>query len=501
MSTTPILTSQSRVFLIEGRARADHKPTYESCMRMTGLSQGFGDIEKVECPDPYRYGAFIEVAQIKGATERVTTSIEGRFMLDVKSTLLELARKGCASDIQLHVGKCQDASNFETFSKAIVLEDALLTNYGTDDLGALQSGDNAAVNETADISATQVYEVTPITYGSKAGDIVLNEVIDVTICDTASCGDCEDSSSGCDKIYAITAGSGGSPSTVPDVLYSPDKGVTWYTHDINTLTGSKDPDRIACVGNYVVITSIDGAGLSYVLKSVFADVYFTPVWTLVTAGYTNGYPKCIYSDGNVAFIGGAGGYIYYVDDPTAAPTVLDAGTVFASTWNDIHGIGSEFVVLVGDNGSIAYSANGTTFAAPTTLPVSPGVTLTAVWVKSESEWWIGTGTGHVYYTLNGGVSWTEKAFSGSGAGAVYDIKFSTNSIGYIAHASATPRGRILRTYNGGYTWNITPEVSGSTIPTNQRIDALAVCADDPNFVVGVGLGGSVGTDGIILVGE
>lgn len=500
MSTTPILTSQSRVFLIEGRARADHKPTYESCMRMTGLSQGFGDIEKVECPDPYRYGAFIEVAQIKGATERVTTTIEGRFMLDVKSTLMELARKGCASDIQLHVGKCQDASNFETFSKAIILEDALLTNYGTDDLGALASGDNAVVNETGDISAKQVYEVTPITYGSKAGDIVLNEVVDAVICDTASCGDCEDSSSGCDKIYAITVGAGGSPATKPDVLYSPDKGITWYAHDINTWTTSEDPDAIGCIGNYVVIASVDGLGISYVLKSEFTPVTHTPVWTLVTAGYAAGYPKCIYSDGNVAFLGGTNGYIYYVDDPTAAPTVLDSGTLFASTWNAIDGIGSDFVVVVGNSGAIAYSANGTTFAAASSTPVSPAVHLNTVAVKSESEWWVGTSTGRVFYTLDGGLTWTEKAFSGSGAGVVYDIKFATDSIGYLAHTSATPKGRILRTYNGGYTWNITPEISGSTIPANDRINALAVCAEDPNFVVGVGLA-DLSSDGVILVGE
>lgn len=499
MGTTPILTSQSRVFIIEGRASPIHKPAYETCMRMTGLSQGFGDIEKVECPDPYRYGSFIEVAQIRGANERVTTTIEGRFMADIKSTLLALSAKGCPSDIQLHVGKCQDASIFEEFSKAIILEDVYITNYGTDDLGALESGDNAKVNETADISARTVYEITPIAYGSKAGDILLNEAVDVVICDTASCGECEDSSSGCDKIYAVTVGSGGSPTTIPDILYSPDKGVTWYSWDINTLTGSLDPDHLACMGNYVLLTSVDGKGLSYALKSDFKSL-IAPTWTLVTAGYTNGYPKAIYSDGNVAFIGGTNGYIYYIEDPAAVPTILDAGTLFFTNWNRAHGIGREFVVMVGDNGTIAYTSNGSTFAAANS-PVGIGVNLTAVWVKSESEWWVGTSTGKLYYTTNGGTTWTEKTFSGSGAGAIYDLKFSTSSVGYLAHASATPRGRILRTFNGGYSWKLTPEASGVNIPTNQRIDAIAVCASDPNFVCAVGLGGAAGTDGILLVGE
>lgn len=498
MGTTPILSSQSRVFLIEGRANPAHKPSYESCMRMTGISQGFGDIEKVECPDPYRYGAFIEVAQIRGATERVTTSIEGRFMADIKSALMDLANKGCASDIQLHVGKCQDASIFESFSKAIILEDAYITNYGTDELGALESGSNAKVNETADISAKKVYEITPITYGAKAGDILLNEAVDVTICDTASCGDCEDSSTGCDKIYAVTLGTGGSPATIPDVLYSPDKGVTWYSWDINTLTASLDPSRLACMGNYVLLTSVGAKGLSYALKSDFASL-ISPTWVLVTAGYANGYPKAIYSDGKVAFMGGTNGYIYYIENPADTPTVLDAGTLFFTTWNRAHGIGGQFVVIVGDNGAIVRTSNGVTFSAVNS-PVGIGVNLNAVWVKSESEWWVGTSTGKVYYTTNGGTTWTEKTFSGSGAGVVYDIKFSTDSVGYIAHTSATPRGRILRTINGGYSWTLTPEVSGVNIPTNQRLNSLAVCENDANFVVAAGLGGSAGTDGILLVG-
>jgi photosystem II stability/assembly factor-like uncharacterized protein len=252
------------------------------------------------------------------------------------------------------------------------------------------------------------------------------------------------------------------------------------------------------MGNYVVVTSVEGKGISYALKSDF-DSLIAPTWAEVTSGYASGYPKAIYSDGSVAFIGGTQGYIYYIEDPSDAPTTLDAGTLFVTTWNDAHGIGDEFVVMVGDQGAIAYTTNGVTFTALTTGPVGIGVNLNAVWVKSELEWWVGTSTGRLYYTLDGGATWTEKAFSGSGAGVVYDISFATNSVGYIAHASATPRGRILRTINGGYSWTITPEASGSTIPTNQRINAVAACVNDANFVVAGGLG--LVTDGILLIGQ
>jgi len=47
-----------------------------------------------------------------------------------------------------------------------------------------------------------------------------------------------------------------------------------------------------------------------------------------------------------------------------------------------------------------------------------------------------------------------KGFPGSGSGVVYDICFASDAVGYLAHATTTPAGRILRTYDGGYSWNI-----------------------------------------------
>jgi hypothetical protein len=83
---------------------------------------------------------------------------------------------------------------------------------------------------------------------------------------------------------------------------------------------------------------------------------------------------------------------------------------------------------------------------------------------------------------------------------VDDIQFSTASVGFIAHATAAPRARILRTYDGGYSWKITPERTGASLPLADRINALAVCPENPNFVIGVGLADN-GTDGIIIAGS
>ncbi len=493
-------TGNSRVFLIEGRAAPNHVPAYKSCLRAGALSQGFGDIERIECPDPHNYGKFIEMGEIRGATERPTTSLEGRYPLNSKSDLLRLARQGCAMDVQIHFGSCTDPSVFNKFEKILVFENATITNYTTEDLGALASGDNAVINETGDLSGKDVYEILPISYASRASSIITLEILDVVVCDSVSCGECASLSDGCQKIFAISGAAGGSAGTPPDIIYSLDKGATWYAHDIDSLLTAEAPSEIECLGDYIVVVSNASGSLHYALKSEF-DGVTDPSWTEVATGFVaTGEPSAIWSTGSYAFIVGDLGYVYGTSDPTAGVTVLDAGAATVDNLLAVHGLSDSFAVAVGNNGAVIFTNDGESWTAAATRPVGVGVNLNTVWVKSEDEWWVGSSNGRVYYTLNGGTTWTEKTFSGSGAGVVYSIVFPTASEGFISHSTATPRARILRSYDGGQSWVLTPEESGSSMPLADRINALAFCEEDANFVVGVGLADD-GTDGFIVVGS
>ena len=418
--------------------------------------------------------------------------------MSLKSELLRLAKAKCAVDIHLHIGSCTDPSLFNTFEKAVVLEQAYLTSYGTDDLGNLSSSDEAVVNENSDISAKNMYEILPISFGSKAGSLVLNEVLDVTVCDSASCGECEDEFSGCEKVYAITKYAGGSPATIPDIIFTIDGGVVWYAHDIDSMA-SDDPTGIDCLGSYIIVVSNGSNSLHYVLKAT-VDGLTDPTWTEVTTGFVaGGEPNAIFSIGGKAFIVGDLGYIYVTEDPTAGVTVLDAGTTTVDHLLDVEALSETFVVAVGNNGAIVVSEDGVNFA-DVNSPVGAAINLNFIELKSESEWWVGTSTGRLYYTLNGGDTWTEKAFPGSGTGVCRDMEFATPSVGYLAHSTATPAGRILRTYDGGYSWQVVPERTGATIPANDRINKVAVCDGEANFVVGVGLA-DLSSDGIIVLGS
>jgi len=402
-------------------------------------------------------------------------------------------------DVHINFGSCSTPSEHNTFLKKIVIENAYLVNYNSDDFGALGSDEQAKIDENVDVSGEVVYELVNVNWASRGGDVVTNEVIDNAILDTQSCGDCQDESDGCQKMFAITKAAGGSPSTPADVVFSIDGGQTFLAHDIDSLGTSSDPDEIDQIGSYLVVVSEASGSLHYALLSEF-DGVTDPSFTEVSTGFvTGGEPRAIGSEPNkrMAFIAGAGGYIYSVSDPTAGATVLDAGVAHVDQYNAIAALSDEFAVAVGNSGIIAKTENGTTWASVTS-PVGVGINLNTVAIKSKDEWWIGTSNGKLYYTLNGGTTWTEKTFTGSGSGIVWHIDIVNDSVMYLAHETSANSGRILRSTNGGYDWVVMPEGVGS-LPANDRIVAVAGCSYNPDIVFGVGLADDA-TDGFIVVG-
>jgi hypothetical protein len=500
MSYIPAKNAYSRVFLIERRARGDRAPVYHSSLIAGAVEQSFGDIEKIEVPDPDKYGEFMEIGNIRGSEERATTSLSGRYAADLASELLRLAKIKCASDLQVHFGACQNPADFNNFSKAIVLEDVQLTSVSTDELGTLESGDQAAVNESAEISASNWYEILPLQFTERASAIVAVEVVDVALADTIGCGECEDESDGCQKVYAVTVTGGSSPSTPADLLYSNDGGVTWWATDVDGLAAS-DADAVAVVGDYVVVISNAAAGHHYLDKSELAllvngtgDPTFSATQT---GGYNgSGAPSDIWSLGQSAFVVGDGGYIYSMSDPTADVTVLDAGQATTQDLGAVHAMSTTQAVAGGAAGAVVYTLDGSAWTAVAAAPTAQ--TINAVWMRGTREFWVGTADGKLYYTTDQGASWTEKTFSGSGAGVVHDITFPTASVMFVSHATATPAGRLLRSYDAGYSLNVLPEGVGS-LPANDRFSAITACGNDANMVIAVGLADD-GTDGIVIRG-
>jgi hypothetical protein len=492
------MMGNSRVFITEGRGRPDHEPDYKGCMRAGAASQAFGDITRVECQSPDAYNEFDVITEVQGSEEPPTISLIGRYALDVTSDLLRLAKRRCASDLHVHFGACEDPSDFDTFSKGLVIEWARIPTWSTDDLGTLASADNQPVGETADISGRILYEVVQLSVAEKGADIVVNPLEDVIIASKRECGDCDEADDGCQRIFAVGDSGSGSPGTAPDLVYSVNGGQTLLADDISSMDASENADALARLNTRIVVVSNDDGAIHY--KNISDIVAGTPLlWTRNATGIVvGGEPLDIWSTGLHAFIVGSGGYIYSLTNPVAGVTVLDAALATTSDLNAVHALNKKFAVAVGATGAIVMTTDGLNWEA-VTGPSGVVDNWLCVWLKDKKTWLLGNDAGNVYYTVDGGSNWTQLTNLPVTFANVDDIAFSTNNIGYLSGATATPAGVILRTYNGGNSWKAIPE-GVTNLPGSDNIDAIAACKYDPNFVVGVGLGDDA-ADGVFIVGK
>lgn len=491
-------TGLSRVHLVRYGVGPSRQPTFHNHMALQGLGWSLGDITKIEVPSATKWDEFDEVGEVKGEKGRPTSSLEGKYPANIESYLGTLAREGCPTDMLIAFGPCTDPRVYNGARKLLFLNTSNFTNYGTDPIGSLTSGDRSEVMENADFSMRAFYEILPLVYGEKAGDVVTNEVVDLIVCDTPECGGlCGTPSDGCQVLFGVTLAAGGSVATPADIIFSIDGGKAWYAHDIETLSITENPTAVGCIGVYVVVFSNDSGSLHYALLSEF-DTVTDPTFTEITTGFVaGGEPNAVVFSGTKLIVAGDGGYIYECEDPTAGVTALHDGSVLTDDLNAVHALSDRFIIAVGNASAILKTENGEDFSE-VVPPTGVGVNYNTVWILNEQEWFIGASNGNLYYTVNGGTTWSTKPFPGSGSGVVRDIKFANKAVGFLAHDTTAPRGRIFKTVDGGYSWTLEPQ--GDTLTLNDRINVVAPCQHDVNFIAAAGLGDN-GSDGIVLIGK
>ena len=493
-----VLGGLSRVFSIEGQAGPDHIPFYHSWAAAGAVEQPVGDVTRVEAPSLTEYGAFDVVGEVLGALENATITLSLRDRMTA-SEVLDYVKRRCPFDVQIHHGVCQDPRDFDAgWDKIRVFENARATGYSTSELGSLASGDVDVINEELEISARNYYEILPMTYATKAADEVTNEVVAIAVCDKPSCGTCTNSSNGCQNVFAVSAPAGSSPGLGSEVIFTDDGFATAGDTPITTLAAGQDPDDATCVGPNLVVVSNAATdfGIHYAPTADILDS--TETWTKVITGLVAAhYPTCISSASpRDTWIGGDGGYIYFTADPTNGASAQDAAQATTENINDIYAYSTKLVVAVGAANAVVYTANGRDWAAVT--GPAPATVLNCVFVRTEKEWWVGAADGNLYYTVDSGEHWSTKNFPGSGAGSVDAIVFASDTVGYMAHKTAAPLGRILRSLSGGNTWYIVPEGT-STLPVVDAINDLAVCLDEVNVIYAGGLADNA-ADGVIIKG-
>lgn len=484
----------TRVFVQSNGSYPDALPKFQGCLQLGESEQDLGESTPVYCPDPAQPNKWIITDTIVGAPGLPTVDFTARMSRNLRDIWMGIAEKGCTFNLQEKIFCEGRGDDYNAWDAKWLMFGARMTARTIPLTNPLSGEDNAIADLTGSITYRALVRLLRLVLGTKAESLVVSEILDGFYYDAVSCGACGTSpSDGCQKSYWLAAASGGSPGLSSRIVYTTNG---WQTSNQLNITplGGTDARRIAAMGQYLIGVAVTAAGHFYEL---FSEIDAgTTNWALVTTDYTTA-PRCIYvKNPSEAFIGGAGGYIYYLTDPTGTPSTLLDNSLTAQNLNDISGSG-DVIVAVGDSNAVVYSVNGGESFSSVTGP-AVGVNLNCVQVLPTGVWWVGSAAGVWYWTRDKGVTWNTKNLS-AGNTQVDRTTWVDENVGYVTTRTSTA-GRIYSTHDAGATWQLASNVDRrlSNVPSSVRFLAIATCGYN---VVGVGGAKTAGGDGVLAQAE
>ncbi len=452
-------------------------------------------IDPINVQDPVTAGSFRRIGRNRSAPDFPTATVQllqNRGFLPVQFTQFR------TSPVSFYgvAGDTKDLTDFLSgWDHYIKIYSAGEVTEAGEGGGSWDSGEQ--VQDDLDFSFEAIYNIGSIGFSDKASTNVYSEAKDVAY---GRLGD------GTEAIYVVTDNTGGSPGEAPSVTYRTKKDGDWTSLTITGAAAGDVPQAITIVSQYLVVVFDDGSQGGYFYSEIDPVTGVPGAFTKIQTGFVAAKaPKDIYApDSRSIWLCGEGGYIYKTSSLTGGVSVLDAGVATSTDLNRIAGDATGTIVAVGESDAIILSEDrGNSWAASTAV-TGGGNGLDAVEVVSQYIWWVGDDAGDVYYTTDGGRTWTDPGFLPSTIATVQDIVFATDEVGYILCATSGPAASIYTTWNGGEDWTATTPRIIST-PTANRFNRLAIPRQPEhsiraNWLAIAGLAGD-GTDGIVLVGE
>lgn len=469
---------------------ANTEPIYLGCHSLGDIDRPRGDSEPIWCQDETGTNKFKIVGTIKGAPGLITSTVTAKLTDDLD----QLEKAEFPFTLFANVSKAGRRDIFSNFDRIFVLGQTTITNEGITGLVVSNPDDNAAAEQTFDISSESLLRLATYDVLRQSN---LSETSNIT--DLAFVGESRPRTDETapqkrtDIGYASTSAPAGSPATTANVLRTINGGATWTAMAADPFAATENVIAVEVfyisrnTRRVVVARGTTDAGNP-------AEIAYTDdegaTWTLVNVGSVNGqfaatqFSLFALNQNNIWF-GTNNGYVYKSSDSGGTWTAQQSGSITSGEIRCIRFVDRNVGWFGGGTNIIARTIDGGgSWSAVSGPSAQAAVVVNVVEPIDRNRAWVGYADGEVYYTNDAGVTWTQRtSFTGSGIGSIRDIRFWDENLGVMARNTAAPVGKLMWTPNGGYSWLDLVE------PTNAGINAIELVSEWDFFVAGTAQGG------------
>jgi photosystem II stability/assembly factor-like uncharacterized protein len=433
------------------------------------------------CRDPSKPKSYDVIGSYKSAPGAITTSIETQ--LNEVADYLE--RIVCPFPLYILKMECGRMDVFNNYARALVLLETDISSEGYDNMVSRQPEDENPTLQTFDLEAQSRFHAFDL-HAVRQSTTETEAINDVHFCGQEICeGDCGPAQSLCE--FGLTGGdttSAGSPEEKADVLLTED-GATWDPTAANPFAAAEIIAVTTCfpIGGGVTRLLVgrgttDGSFPAEIAYSDDDGVNWTPVNVGVVDGqYFTGPDSIFVLDMYNIWAVTTGGYIYYSEDAGATWEAQEEGVITgAGNFNCVHFVDRDYGFAGADADVIASTIDGGGNWAAVT-PTGLGGDVDTIRCLSQYRAWIGTDDGRIFFTHDAGTLWEERAYTGSGAGAVPSIDFYNMYVGALINTTGGT-STVLHTIDGGFSWRPV------TVPANSGLNSIFIC--EPYLMYAVG---------------
>jgi hypothetical protein len=493
MPPKPTQAQFRRAFL--NQLSPNQTPVFLSFTSGEELAMPIGSIDQIVAPSTQQRGQFDVVGTIRGVPDVQTHTFSQMVDFSARDVWYALARQGCGLYYLIVDGQCIAPDNLAQYERLTVVKAFGLTSYTPIDaynpLGEATTDPALISGEISYGGANNFKQYGKLFAGEKASSTIVGAIVDLMYNDRSTCeGDCGAGSDGVSILYALAQATTGSLGNIPQLVVTLNAN-TFNSYAIGSTSGQQ-VSAFDILGDALVILAGTTTPAHYITSASAINGGATPSFTQVTTGWVaskQGLDIWV-KNPSLAFIAGAGGYIYKMTS-TAAVTVLDAGTKTTQDLRKVSGAGKTTVFVGNANAVVITQNDGQTFSTITGPAV--GEDLTALYCSSENLWFVGTSTGKLF--VREGNTWTQKLIDGATPTRINDIK-SDGIMLYVSYDSAAGPNVAWSPTNGSVIF-----ASGSRInnvPTANTYGPIAVPTDNPTAIA---FGGdkATGGDGILVI--